>query len=253
MPRLEDCFKRGVLRWGIPEKLYCDNGSVYISKQFDFIVKDLDIDKIHHPPYCAWCKGKIENRMKRFLVFQKEAELAGIKTLEELNATLTAWIDLEINKKKHTSTGEVPDERFWNNIEYHPIKRITDLDAFEALFFWRKPSTVNKYGKIQFKKNQYPVKGLAGGSKVEIRYDPFDLSEIHLYHDGKYYSKLIASLLNTPAIEKIPEEKPKEDVKISRDSVRYFEQIRKKYNENLNRNNDNIRFANIINSHKEEA
>jgi putative transposase len=57
LPRMEDCFRQAVLRWGLPEKLYCDNGKVYLSSHFLFVVNDLQVKKIHHPAYAAWCKG----------------------------------------------------------------------------------------------------------------------------------------------------------------------------------------------------
>ena len=60
LPRMEDCFRRAVLRWGRPEKCYCDNGKVYLSKHFLILTSDLGIKKIHHRAYAAWCKGKIE-------------------------------------------------------------------------------------------------------------------------------------------------------------------------------------------------
>ena len=112
LPRMEDCFRRAVLRWGLPHKCYCDNGRVYISRHFFLLVTDLSIKKIHHPAYSAWCKGKIENIMKCLKRFQSEAAVAGIKTLEELNATLAAWIEVDYNGKTHSSSGETPNERW---------------------------------------------------------------------------------------------------------------------------------------------
>jgi len=62
LPRMEDSFKDMVLRWGIPEKIYLDNGSVYIARQFAAVLIDLNSKKIHHKPYQAFCKGKIVMR-----------------------------------------------------------------------------------------------------------------------------------------------------------------------------------------------
>ena len=56
--RLEDSFKTMVLRWGIPKKAYLDNGSVYIARQFVFVLSRLAIRKIHHKPYQTWSKGR---------------------------------------------------------------------------------------------------------------------------------------------------------------------------------------------------
>ena len=35
LPRMEETFKTMVLRWGIPLKVYLDNGSVYSAGQFE--------------------------------------------------------------------------------------------------------------------------------------------------------------------------------------------------------------------------
>ena len=64
LPRMEDSFKTMVLKWGIPKKLYLDNGNVYIARLFAFVLSRLKIRKIHHKPYQSWAKGKVEAIMK---------------------------------------------------------------------------------------------------------------------------------------------------------------------------------------------
>ena len=61
LPRMEDSFKYAVLRYGIPDKAYLDNGKVYISKHFAFVLGRLKCKKIHHPPYQAHCKGNVKS------------------------------------------------------------------------------------------------------------------------------------------------------------------------------------------------
>ena len=173
LPRMEDCFRQAILRWGMPEKIYCDNGSVYASHYFLATVTELNIRKIHHPAYAAWCKGKIENCMKTLKRFQQEAQMAGFKTLTELNASLQAWIELEYNRKIHSTTGETPNERFQSGISQHPPGRVTDIDSFNRMFFFKDGRKVNKFGKLRFENNYYPVKGIASGQSVDIWFDPF--------------------------------------------------------------------------------
>jgi putative transposase len=60
LPRMEKTFKTMVLRWGIPKKLYLDNGSVYIAAHFACVLAELKIRKIHHGPYKSWAKGNAE-------------------------------------------------------------------------------------------------------------------------------------------------------------------------------------------------
>ena len=156
LPRMEDTFKRMVLRWGIPLKLYLDNGNVYIAKQFAWIIAQLGMKKIHHKPYQAYCKGKVEAVNKIIKNdFQGEAQLAGFQTIEELNSAFAAWVDLEYNVRVHSTTGEAPDKRFADAL-HKDIRRVADIAWFEALFLSRVSRTVTKYGKIKLESNEYP-------------------------------------------------------------------------------------------------
>ena len=58
---MEDSFKNAVLRFGIPEKVYLDNGSTYISKHFAYLLSSLKTKKLHHPPFLAHCKGNVKS------------------------------------------------------------------------------------------------------------------------------------------------------------------------------------------------
>lgn len=193
LPRMEDVFRRSVLRWGLPVHLYLDNGRVYISTHFLILVTSLGIKKIHHRAYAAWCKGKIENIMKAFKRFQSEAVLAGFHTLEELNSALSAWIEVEYNNKLHSGTGEIPNQQWTNNMKEHSPRRITDIDAFNALFLWRIERTIDKFGTIRFPRNSYPIRGLPVGTNIQLRYNPFDLTQVQVHHQDRFYYVLRAS------------------------------------------------------------
>ena len=247
LPRMEDCFRHAVLRWGLPDRVYCDNGKVFVSSNFDFLVNSLGVRKIHHPPYCAWCKGKIEAVMKTIKRFQTEAHMAGFKTIEELNQTLQAWVEVEYNDKIHSSTGETPNTRWRNTLGNHPPRRISDLDHFNSLFLWREERTINKYGQIQFNKNFYKVQGLGIGETVEIRFDPFDLREIQVFHEGRFFCILKASKLVNEALKHMPEEKKKQD--ISPEAQFYFSKIREKYLERTRKELEDVYYYPLKEEH----
>ena len=145
--------------------------------------------------------------MKRYKAFQGEAQIAGIQTIEELNATLAAWTEVEYNNKIHSGTGETPNERWRNNLSKHPPRRVKDLEAFNALFLWRTERTIDKFGTIRFQRNAYRIHALAVGTSVELRYNPFDLAEVHVYHQGTFHSILTASTLTRKAVVEVPEQK----------------------------------------------
>lgn len=244
LPRLEDCLRQAILRWGIPEKIYVDNGSAYISHQFTCIVTSIGIRKTHHPPYQAWCKGKVEAVMKRIKVFQKEAECTGFKTIDELNETLAAWLEVEYNNKIHSSTGQTPNKRFYDSTIKYPVHRITNIDNFNANFLWREYRVVNKYGQISLFGNKYRVYDIGIGEKIEARFDPFDLTDIHIYHSNKYHSTVKAYKITNQQHNKIPEELRKTELQVSRESQKYFASVREKYLKD--KTEDAFNFSNIV-------
>jgi transposase InsO family protein len=228
LPRLEDSFKTMVLRWGIPKKAYLDNGSAYIAGQFAFVLSRLHIRKIHHKPYQAWCKGKIESIMKTLKnEFQSEAQRAGFRTLEELNSALWAWIDVEYNRRNHSSTGQPPNARFADALPADH-RRIEHLEWFESLFLVPATRTVHKYGLIKLEGNKYRTKA-THGTVIEVRYTPFDLSTVWRYEGDACVETLAVHILNNPVADRLPEEHDGPASEVSQASSRYFTELRERH------------------------
>ena len=151
-----DSLRYCLLRYGIPLRVYVDGGKVYVSRHFLAILVELLIKHVRHPPYQAYCKGKIEAANKIIKnQFQREAQVAGFRTIDELNSAFWAWMDLQYNPRVLAATGQSPDARFRAGLPPDQ-RRVTDLDSFNALFLWRERRTVSKYGRIKLHGNQYP-------------------------------------------------------------------------------------------------
>ena len=228
LPRMEDSFKKMILRWGIPVKLYVDNGHVYVSSHFAWVLKELQVKKIHHKPYAAYCKGKVESVMKTIKGFQQEAALAGFSSLDELNSALWAWIEMVYNTRVHSSTGEPPHKRFTEGLP-SSTRRVTDISWFEALFLLRLERTVTKYGRIKLFGNKYPLKNVPFGTVVEIRYNPFDLERILVYRDRMLFTVIEASKINTVCAPSVPEERKHPGNKVSQAARNHFAKLRERY------------------------
>ena len=256
LPCMEDSFKNMALRYGIPFKIYLDNGKVYISRHFSSILAELKIRQIHHKPYQAWCKGKVEvtNRTIKY-DFQIEAERAGMSTLEELNTAFWAWCELVYNKQVNSTTGQTPDERFINGLPKgdRSIRRIKDIEAFSLLFLERVTRTVTRYGKIKLHNNQYPVQKKSHGTVVQVRYDPFNLSEVHIYDTNNIFLETTSpsKYVNNRA-PNVPEESKKSKKQISQDSVNYFTKLREKYLDNKKSSNETSFSSFLTNKAKEK-
>jgi len=247
LPRMEDSFKYAVLRYGIPEKAYLDNGKVYISKHFAFVLANLSCKKIHHPPYQAHCKGKIEAQMKIIKhEFQAEAQRAGMHTLDELNTAFWAWSELSFNKRIHSATGQTPDKRFVAGLPADH-RRVEDLSWFLSLFLWRENRKVSKYGKIKLHSNEYPVTKKPANTSVQVRFDPCDLREVYIYDQNEtFLEKTEVSKQRTITVPGIPEERKDAHSSISEASRRLFSDLRERYLKTRNETNqvDFSRFYN---------
>ena len=239
LPCMEDSFRYLILRYGIPLRIYLDNGKVYISKHFASILAELKIKQLHHKPYQAFAKGKIEACNKTIKYeFQSEAQLAGIQTLDELNTAFWAWAEVEYNKKIHSSTGETPDERFINGLPVNH-RRVGDIEKFNAMFLWKENRTITKYGKIKLHRNQYPVEKVAHGIVVQVRFDPFNLAEVYIYdQDNNFIEKTTPSKMVNNRAPSIPEETKKSPAAVSQDSINYFSKLREKYRANTIKQNE---------------
>jgi len=231
LPRMEDSFKYALLRYGIPERAYLDNGSVYISKHFAFVLSKLGVKKLHHPPYQAHCKGKIESDMKIIKhEFQNEAQAAGMQTIEELNTAFWAWSELSFNKRIHSSHGQTPDQRFIDGLPADH-RRIEDLSWFLSLFLWRERRKISRYGKIRLYSNEYPVSSKPAGTVVEVRFDPCDLRELSIYDANEIFLETTRSSKQvSTSVPGLPEERASVDgPTVSEASRQMFTQLRERY------------------------
>ena len=252
LPCLEDSFRYMVLRWGIPFRIYCDSGAVYISRHFMGVLAELEIKQLRHKPYQAQAKGKIEavNRTIKN-EFQAEASLSDFHTIEELNSAFWAWAEVVYNRRVHSTTGEAPEERFLKGLpEQH--RRVSDLESFGRMFLWNESRTVSKYGKIKLYSNQYPVQQVPHGTVVQVRFDPFNLDEVYIYDGANHYMETTSpSKKVTDAAPNIPEESRKSRQKVSQQSVAMFTRLREKHRKQLKDANQ-MPFFKLFDNHTQE-
>ncbi len=218
LPRLERVLKMAILRRGIPQSLYVDNGKVYVSVQLQAVCASLGIRPIHSTPYTPNTRGKIE----RFFgtvrsQFLTEVEAAKIATLEELNVSFQAWVELIYHRAVHSEIGQPPLERFQASIAQHPARQADPVQLRQA-FLWRERRTVTRTATISLQGNRYSVDPLLAGRQVELRFDPFDLGEVEIWQQGHFLAQAQVQKLERArhlSLDRIPapaEEAPREQV-----------------------------------------
>jgi hypothetical protein len=68
------------------------------------------------------------------------------------------------------------------------VRYISSLECRDA-FLWEKQRTVDKTGCISLEGVTYDVGVALIRRRVDVRYDPFDISIIEIWHDGKFQRK----------------------------------------------------------------
>lgn len=185
LARLEDCFKRAILRYGLPLAVYVDQGKVYTSKQFDTTCASLGVQRILGTPYYPEGRGKIE-RFFQFLQadFLPELNHAEVTSLAQLNQSLLAWLEVVYHRKLHSEIGQSPLERFRQQPQ--TTTRPVDPASLRQAFLHRAHRQVTKTATISFQGNRYRVPDYLRGQTIELRYDPFDLSQLELWFQDTF-------------------------------------------------------------------
>lgn len=210
---LVDCLKQAILKRGIPYKLYTDNGKVYLSHYFNLICANLGIKLLHCEPFDPAAKGKIERFIRTLREqFLAALDISKIKSVDELNAKLLAWIESHYHIQKHSALGCAPLQRWLKNSKL--IRLVKDSAAIEPLFLARVTRTVSQDGCVQLLGKRFEVNSALTGKKVQLRYDPFCLDKVLIYFQDKFIQqalpldlKLNASLPRRPKLKK-GDEKP---------------------------------------------
>ncbi len=189
LPRLERVFKVAVLRRGLPESIYVDNGKVYVSTQLAAACATLGIRQIHSTPYTPNTRGKIE----RFFgtvrsQFLPEVDSAKLATLEELNASFQAWVELIYHKAVHSETNQAPLDRFQQSLTRITVRQAEPRQLREA-FLWREKRTVTRTATLSLQGNRYSVDPILVGQQVELRFDPFELAEVEVWQNGRFVAR----------------------------------------------------------------
>jgi len=187
LPRMEDSLKKAILRHGIPSQFYCDNGSAFSSHHLVRICGKLGIQLSHSTVRRPAGRGKIE-RWFRFIdtSFKPEAyaqiEQGRLTTLTDLNASLAAWLDGYYHIREHGSTKQSPKARLSSCQREMRRKTLAELTE---IFLWEEQRTADKTGCISLDGNTYEVDLELCRKRVVLRYDPFDLSNIQVWYEGK--------------------------------------------------------------------
>ena len=186
--RLAAALRPALAARGVPESIYVDNGSAFVDAWLLRACATLGIKLTHSAPGRPQGRGKIE-RFFRTVRDQFLVEITGqpeqpgrhhVTDLLELNRLLGAWVETVYHLRTHSETSAAPLPRWMAG---GPFPLPTPAALREA-FLWEERRRVTKTATVSLHGNAYQVDPTLVGRRVELVFDPFDLTQIEVRHHG---------------------------------------------------------------------
>ncbi len=186
-------LKSAILKRGIPEKLYCDNGKVFLSSQIKRIAAKLGIIVMHTKVRDAAAKGKIERFFRTVRDnFLEPFRIDGLpKNIDELNSRYWTWLETDYHNKIHTGIEMEPLQKWL--LTSHKI-RLIPSDKEYSSFLFHAERKVKKDGTISLNGKTYETSFTLASKKVDVEYDAINNLNVYISYEGRDYGK--ATILN---------------------------------------------------------
>ena len=174
-----------------------DNAKIYRSPQLARIAASIGILIVHTPPYQPEGRGKIE----RFFRSVREQFLASLDpkvrlSIEPLNERLWHWLDTVYHRHEHSALHTTPLLRWQRDIEQ--VRQLPPATDLRRLFFHRVDRLVRRDSTFLLKNRFFEAPSYLAGKRIEVRFDPLDLTQLEIYSDGKPegVARLVDAVLN---------------------------------------------------------
>jgi transposase InsO family protein len=208
---LLDCFKKAVTKRGKTSVCYMDNGSIYRSKQWKSVCAELGIDQKFTEKGNPPGKGKQE---RHYLTIQrsfyKEAQHAGLQTLEELNEFFWAWLDQRYHREEHESLKTTPLAR-WEKEAETRIERVAQERLSEALKLRANRKVNFKTALISVNGLKYQASKRLGGENVQVRWEFDTTDRVEVWQQGDYVE---TALLFVPQVDIDYSKRPRREAEL---------------------------------------
>jgi putative transposase len=189
---------------GIPQVLYTDHGSDFTSHHIEQVAADLKIRLIFSGVARPRGRGKIERffdslsqvLLSRLPGFSRTASgRRAVLTQSELASKIETYLIEEYLVTPHSTTGQAPQAR-WEAGGFLP-QMPDSLERLDLLLLTVARTRRVQQDGIRFMGMRYIDPTLAAyvGEEVVLRYDPRDVAEVRVFHQGRFLCRAICQEL----------------------------------------------------------
>ncbi len=183
-------LRDGIATYGVPKRLYCDNGPAFIAKHLKEACARIGCTLLHSDPFDSPSRGKIErfNRTVRQRFLPRLPENQDI-TIEDLNERFAKWLHEDYHLRRHGGIKAKPLDRLMISAATVLIKRLSEGEIDHAFMgrivrVVRNDSTVSVYNRF------YEVPPEFISSRCDLRFPIGKPEELILYLDDKPVVKI---------------------------------------------------------------
>ena len=178
-------LKNAVAAYGIPTKLYVDNGCSYSNEQLSLICGSIGTVLLHTRVRDGASKAKIERQFRTLKeTWLYTLDIDSITSLKQFDSLLRDYMR-SYNTTLHSGIGTTPMERYQNT--HTSIRMPKSREWLEECFLNRITRKVNKDSTVSIDRVSYDVPIQFISSKVEIRFLPDDMSQAFILYEGERF------------------------------------------------------------------
>ena len=165
-------FKQALMRRGIPQRLFVDNGANYRSHHLALVCAKLGVALIHARPYQPQSKGKMERWFRTLRAqFLNRISTADTESLDSLNRRLWAWVEGEYHQTPHRGLEDRTPLDRWA-ITADQVRLPGPQLDLDALFLFEVKRRVMRDRTVSLNGTLFEVDAALVGQTVTLRYDP---------------------------------------------------------------------------------
>ncbi|NLO36360.1 MAG: transposase [Clostridiaceae bacterium] len=175
-------FRHAIEQYGIPDRIFTDCGSQYLSQHVRQVCAKLNINKTTTKPRRPESKGKVEVFNKYLDSFVAEVKLKQPRSALEVQHYLDIWIQELYHHKPHSAlNGQTPQEVF--KADNKPLRWAT-REQLDYAFVFTQKRLVDKTGCLSFRNIPWEVGQDLIGMKVDVAFRPDNPDQIEVFHEG---------------------------------------------------------------------
>lgn len=177
-----DSLRGAIERYGLPDRIFTDNGSQYISRHMTQVCAKLGVKKIRARPRAAASKGKVEVFNKRLDSFVEEVKLKRPQSAVEVQHYLDIWLHELYQTRPHSALdGKTPLQAFK---EDDKALRWASKEQLDFAFVFTETRLVDKTGCLSFRGIPWEAGQDLIGMKVDVAFNPNNPDEVEIFHEG---------------------------------------------------------------------